>query len=255
MRGVQSLVNTKVLILCAGDATRWGDYLGVPKQLVAFNGESLLHRTERLLRSKGCRDISVISHDERLQIGSCSLFRPERFQCTSETFLSTRSLWSEMTLVLLGDVFYTRTAIDKITSYQEGIHVFGRRGANLFTGSPYGEIFAFSFDQDNASKILDNARRVCADAQAGGRGKIWELYRALAGFSLDSHQLERKLFVSIHDFTDDIDSPEEYERVAGKYLRFTSKSRLKKIYLYCCLFFGAPFQIVPWFCRRLKRMF
>ncbi|MCH2183062.1 MAG: NTP transferase domain-containing protein [Mariniblastus sp.] len=255
-RGVEmsSLDNTRVLILCAGNAARWGDYLGVPKQLIPFNGESLLERTERLLRGRGYQDISVISHDERLQVGSCSLFRPERFQYTSETFLSTRSLWGGMTLVLLGDVFYTRNAIDKIVSFKEGVHVFGRRGASLFTRSPYGEIFAFSFDRASAGEMLEKAERVCADAKAGGRGKIWELYRALAGFSLDEQQFEREIFVSIHDFTDDIDSPEEYERMAGQYLKYTSKSWLKKFSLYSGLVFSAPFQIAPRFCRRLRRM-
>ena len=249
------LINPKVVILCAGDASRWGDYLGVPKQLVTFNGESLLHRTERLLRKKGCHDITVISHDDRLRLETCSFFRPERFQCTTETFLSTRSLWGEMTLVLLGDVFYTQNAIERIVSYTNGIHVFGRPGGNLFTGSPYGEIFAFSFARDCADEMLENAERVCVDAKEGGRGKIWELYRSLAGFSLAESRTEREIFVSIHDFTDDVDSPEEYERVAGRYSRLTSGTSLGKLSLYSFLYLTAPCFFLRKCIRRLKRQF
>ena len=42
----------RIVILCAGDATRWGGYLGLPKHLVPIHGEPLLHRTVRLLRTR-----------------------------------------------------------------------------------------------------------------------------------------------------------------------------------------------------------
>ncbi|MCH2180210.1 MAG: hypothetical protein MK106_15565 [Mariniblastus sp.] len=158
-----------------------------------------------------------------------------------------------MTLVLLGDVFYTKRAIERIVSYPNGIHVFGRPGTNLFTGSPYGEIFAFSFDRDGADEMLDNADRVSADAKRGGRGKIWELYRSLAGFSLDESRTDHRIFVPIHDFTDDIDSPQEDERVAVRYSHLTSSSFVTRGYLYCVSFLRTPHYLLRRFFRRWKR--
>jgi len=58
----------KVLILCAGDGSRWGNYLGVPKQLVTINGETLLDRTIRLLRENQIADITIVSNDNKLKV-------------------------------------------------------------------------------------------------------------------------------------------------------------------------------------------
>ena len=136
------LESTKVLILCAGESTRWGNYLGVPKQLILINGESLLERMVRLLRAQGYYDIEVISHDERLLLSNCGFFKPSRFRWTVESLLSTHSLWKDKTLVLLGDVFFTEPAIYTIINSGQGIHIYGRPGPSKYTFSQYGEIFA-----------------------------------------------------------------------------------------------------------------
>ena len=88
--------NTTILILCAGEAKRWNNYLDVPKQLISINGETLLDRTVRLLNSKELYDINIISNDERLKVSNKNFFRPTKFEWIVETLLSTQSLWKNM---------------------------------------------------------------------------------------------------------------------------------------------------------------
>ena len=186
------MISTTVFILCAGESARWNNHLGVPKQLIPIGGEPLLERTVRLLHAKNIFDINIIAHDELLKIKTCNFIRPSKYQWIVETLLSTQSLWNENTIILLGDVFYTREAINSIVRTRKNIHVHGRYGANKYTRTPWGEIFSLSFERNNWNEVITNATKVIRHAKSGGRGKLWELYRSLACFSLDEHLIEKK---------------------------------------------------------------
>jgi hypothetical protein len=208
---------TRVLILCAGDGTRWGEYLGVPKQLMAINGEALLARTIRLARANGYHDIQIITHDERLHMDGAGVFRPARNRWTVETLLSTRELWTDRTLVLLGDVFFTKRAMRRISRGESGIHIYGRPDKSAYYSCSWGEIFALSFGKRNRETLIAHANHALKDAENGGRGLIWEFYRSLCGFPFNEHIVEDKIFRIIDDLTDDFDSPEQYEEKIVKY--------------------------------------
>lgn len=244
--------NTKVIILCAGDGTRWNNYLGVPKQLIPINKEPLLNRTVRLLCDSGYDDIAIIAHDNRLNLDGCDFITPPRSRWTVETLLSTHSLWEERTLVLLGDVFYTKQALATIVSPRRSVQVYGRFGASLFTFTQYGELFAISFDENNHHKIKKHLMKACSHALSGGRGKLWEFYRSLAGFPLNEHKREEKIFTSIHDLTDDIDSPKEYHKIIERYSYAASKNPLKQILVYCWVNAIIPFLYIKKFLRPIK---
>lgn len=222
----------KIFILCAGNHTRWGNHLGIPKQLIRINGETLLDRIIRLFGKHGYHNIDIISNDERLKLSNCNFFRPSNFRWAVETFLSTQTLWKNKTLVLLGDVFYTEKAIKIILKSNQGIHFYGRPSASKFTFTPYGEIFAFSFDQNSWNKMVEHSENAITDATLGGRGKLWELYRSIAGFQLTEHKIEKQIFIPIHDFTDDIDSPDEYNKVIKTYEYIASNNIFKKILIH-----------------------
>jgi len=232
--------NTKILILCAGEHKRWANYLGIPKQLISINGESLLERMVRLLRNKGYYNIVIVSHDERLRLSNCGFFRPSSFRWIAQTLLSTYSLWTDKTIILLGDVFFTERAINTITKSSRGINVYGRPNVSRFTFTKYGEIFALLFDKNNWDKIKAHAEIVCRDAGLGGRGKLWEFYRSLAGYPLTEHKIENEIFNTIHDLTDDIDDPAKYDRIIRIYTYATSNNRYKRILVYCWIGLGAP---------------
>jgi len=74
-----------------------------------------------------------------------------------------------------------------------------------------------------------HAENACRDAELGGDRKLWQLYGSLAGFPLNGYRMENKIFISIHDLTDDIDDPDEYQKVVGRYTLATSNNRLLRI--------------------------
>lgn len=242
----------KVLILCAGDGMRWDNYLGVPKQLIPINNEPLLNRTVRLLNGYGYNDIDIIAHDERLNLDGFGFYKPSKFRWTVETLLSTQPLWTERTIVLLGDVFYTNKALTTILSYNQDIHVYGRFGKSLFTFTQYGELFAITFEKSDHQMIKKHLNIARSNALRGGRGKIWEFYRSLAGFPLDLHKKDDEIFISIHDLTDDIDSPREYEKIVNRYSYAASKKPLNQFLIYCWIYGMIPIIYIKKFLRPIK---
>jgi MobA-like NTP transferase domain len=220
---------TSAVILCAGTGDRWNNYLGIPKQLIEIGGETLLDRTVRLLKREGVSEIYVITHNQLLIREGIKIFSPDEYKWTVESFLSTRTLWKDKTLVLLGDVFYTNKAMHRIVTSPNSIGVFGRPGASKCTFKTTGEIFALSFDSSSIDSVVEHLTKAREHAKQGGRGKLWEFYRSLVGFPLQEHRVESEIFLTVNDFTDDFDSPEEYRGVIARYQRITSLNPLKRL--------------------------
>lgn len=218
----------RALILSAGDGARWGEYLGVPKQLIPIRREPLLYRTVRLVRENGIVDVRIVTHDPRLRVEHCGVFRPRRYRWTAETLLSTRHLWSARTLVLLGDVFYSDQAMDRIVNWSEPIAIFGRRGPNEYTGCRHGELFAISVDETMAHVLQEAASRAVGHAECGAWGNLWDVYYCLVGLPLDSARTDDRVFQQIQDLTDDFDTPEDYDRAIPRYRALLSGCPLRR---------------------------
>lgn len=187
-----------IFILAAGDQHRWvGSEF---KQLVLVPDIPLIVRTFNQFSLFG----SVYVVTKHLAIAS--LFPPHQVimpadnRFTAATLRSTSLKWRRRTVVLLGDVYYSAQAVETIMTCKQ-------RFAAL--GSPtFGEIFAFSFTKSSDVRVA--CRRAIKDAESGGRGKLWEVYRSLSGLPLDEHQYT-KLFINIHDgITRDFDKVEQY---------------------------------------------
>jgi hypothetical protein len=231
---------TKVLILCAGDGYRWGEYLGVPKQLININNEKLLDRTVRLLHKSEYRDIEIVSNDYRLKLSHCNFFKPLKFGWVVETLLSTKELWKTRTIVLLGDVFYTDFAIQTILNFKGCLGVFGRPWPSKYTTCNHGEIFALSFNKTSIGKVVNSANKALSYGISGGRGNLWNFYQSLVNFPFDVNKIESEYFNTIDDFTDDFDTPKDYRRSIYRYNFKTSSNPLKKIILSILIFIVTP---------------
>jgi len=232
-------VETRVLILCAGDGERWGEYLGGPKQLAPIGGRPLLVRTvDQVEKQFGVLPV-IVTQDPRLHVTRCQSFYPERRRWVVETFLSTRRLWSLRTVVLLGDVLYTDGAMATFLQNAVGLVIFGRRGASAFSGKRYGELFGVSFTRQYHEFVVDCLDHVIADAEGGARGKLWDFC-----FFAEAHQLPRlqpATFCEIHDYTEDFDSPQEYRYLKRLYEWAISPSPvLRTLALMWSVFFCAP---------------
>ena len=199
----------KYIIMADGKATRWQDYLGVPKHLIEIKGEAILERTVRLLRENGVEDIVITSHDERYNYAP----RYEPIGNEYEIDKFNRELMDDNVCYVYGDVYFSEDAIKKIANCETDTFLFfGRHASSLNkTGKQWEEIFAIK-----AGKA-DYLREGCAFIREGliegsvWRGGAWELYRKMVGLPLSKNELKGN-FETIDDETEDFDFPEDYDR-------------------------------------------
>jgi hypothetical protein len=217
----------RVIVLAAGEASRWGNYLDVPKHFVDIGGEPLLHRTVRQFSSYG--EIIITGPDaDRYHVEGASLYVPEAIPESWDTkkFLDNVELWDPTgrTILLWGDTYYSDAAVKTIMDHEPvDWLVYGRMSGSEITGCGYGEIFAYSF-MSQAHRLLKSRLerlRWMRKHQRIGRCGGWEFYRLLSGAkNLNEHRNYGK-FVEINDDTEDFDFPHDYQRWAQNVLGIT----------------------------------
>ena len=221
---------THCIILCGGRNSRWKGFRGTHrKHLVKVEGEILLSRTLRLVAAyEPARTVVVVNEDD-LDLYKAYLSDNTEFygikenvpyQTDAYKFLSSKELWNPIgrTIVLLGDVWFSENAIKTIfKNPADDWTAFGRNGASKFTGHPYGELFAQCFTDYREHELtldkLDEMYRTgtCKRAASG-----WAHYQLMIGKDPNIHTVGPR-FVEIDDFTDDFDTPEDYDAwVAGR---------------------------------------
>ena len=225
---------TTVFILCAGDGERWNNYLGIPKQLIKFNSETLLARTIRLTKNL-IHDaaIYVVSNDHLTQSPDAQVLKPANAGFTVETFLSTRTYWGEQVIILLGDVFYSRTSIKTIAADNRSFSFYGKVGNSKLGTSAHGEIYAFKVFKIFQQQMEKYARLACIETQPGSFRNLWDLYHSITGLPYRSGAIEKKSFTAINDFTEDFDWPSEFEASKNMYEILARTGVAKKIPVYC----------------------
>lgn len=220
----------RILILAAGEATRWGDHLGLPKHLVPIRGEPILARTVRLIRQlRPEADVRIVVrdagdgryHEEGAAIEQAHLHPANG---DADKFLSSMHLWhpEERTVLLYGDCYLTTPAMERIVSgrgYPDGWHVIARFGASSWTGTEWGENFAHVIDPPAQPRyrdcLFDLAARWHRDElwRVGG----WEQYALMAGAALDDPGKHVGWATRVDDWSDDFDYPIDYDRWCQRY--------------------------------------
>lgn len=212
----------RAIIIAAGEATRWNNYMGVPKHLIEIEQEPIIYRTVRLLNERGVYDVHVVApDDDRYRIDGSKIYIPKknRKNYDADKFLNSEPLWNTegRTVVFYGDVFFTDDAMSKIVSSEiESWRLFCRFGKSDITGTPYGECFAQSFypaDIPRHRKELKYIAKLRANrviTRCGG----WEHARAMHGARGKKVRDHRPYpgYIEIDDWTDDFDKPEDYDR-------------------------------------------
>lgn len=216
----------RAIIICAGEATRWGDYLGVAKHFIKIDDELLLHRTVRLLKENGITDIHIVAKTDEYRVGDTQLFKPRisKYNDGVDKFLNSKELWLDKgrTIVLYGDVYFSDEAMSTIAKYNHrDWTLFARPFGSKITGCPWGECFAQSFYEDHIpehSRNLEKAVKLWHNKKIR-RPSGWQHYRFMLG--LNDDQVDMPLWgdrmMIIDDFTDDFDSPDDYDRWVEQY--------------------------------------
>ena len=212
-----------VIVICAGEATRWGGHRGTPKHLLAPEGERLLDRTVRLAREYGAGRVLVVSKpgDTRYEVDGAKRVdaRLTPSNADADKFLSSRHLWSEegRTVVLYGDVWFDDEAMARILRDERREWLMWcRPGPSTVTGATSGECFAIGFWPEHHTEYETALHRVASLWRAGllRRCGGWETYRAMCGVpdaSLRTHRMYSRYEV-IDGWTEDFDKPLDYER-------------------------------------------
>jgi hypothetical protein len=225
---------TRAVIIAAGEATRWNNYLGVPKHLINIEGETILSRLVRLLHEIGVSDIHIVtkSYDPRYDAPN-ALQEPVVLDYETngdvDKFLSSKHLWnhSGRTLVVYGDCYYTEEAISTIVNYPEKEWtLFCRPTGSSITGTRWGECFVQSFYPEHIEEHEAALHRV-AELQRTGelkKGGGWHHYRVMEGLPPNKHTMKGR-YVCIDDWTDDFDFPEDYETWKANREKFLSSGQ------------------------------
>lgn len=228
----------RALLLCAGNATRWGAQ-DTPKQLMPLRGEPILHRAARLLGElvPGV-DIKIVVKDARDDTWkvpgtsrTTAKLDPERVQ--ADKVLSSRHLWSTSgrTFVLFGDVYFTVAALDDLTSDVRPWVALGRSGASSFTGCDHRELFGFAFDPDQHEAFEAAALRCLALHRAGRMGGWsggWQVYAAMAGADdegVAGRFRDRGNFIDVDDWTEDLDRPRDWHQWCYRWAKADDAAR------------------------------
>lgn len=185
-----------VLILCAGLLNAWeGEE---PRQLRKIGNETVLGRIIRQVREKGHEPIIVTGREDiKAATPDLAHYDPTHCRTIAETWLYTRELWREQTVILLGDAIYGKSTAQKTLEY---------RGTMKMVGNA-AEIFAFTFPVGEHDKIARVLYEVNRDTT---KGSAWEIYRHFCGAPYDQGFKEAQVFQPTWDRTCDLDSQREW---------------------------------------------
>lgn len=185
-----------------------------PKQLLEVNGEPILKRTLRLVNERPHVGVTVVGPPALEPfLGSAWLttLRDPGF-CILDGLARTIPAVPQG-VVLLGDVVFSRAAIELVWTHQPANQLFFF-GTPTITSST-GEIFGFGWTSLEALRKIDRllaeapCRRIIVD-----RGQPGHLRNLL--FSLERIYKREEIYLPVTDWTNDIDTPEDVRDLLPK---------------------------------------
>lgn len=202
------------LIMAAGNGYRWDSSYGKLKHLVDIYGEPLLQRTCRQITTNGFTPIIVTRNPTLVswcKDNNVTYHAPKFMSCVCDTMWSSRELWKGEVRILLGDVFWTDNAIQRVLTTQISEMFYGTKR----------EIFAFTFrDSAKIREIIEEA--VWFGRSCSGNGRMWSLYYKMSGNDNTEHiePDNSDLFTLIEDGTRDFDYKKDYEEWRKEHIIF-----------------------------------
>lgn len=204
----------KYIIMCGGSYPGWE----TPRQMIKIQGEPVVARTIRLLRETGVEDIYISTNDLRFkQFGVPILHHRNDFKGYTkhggswvEAFYPT----DEHACYLMGDVVFSAQAIKKIIETKtDDVEFFASAPPFSFQYiKPYAEPFAFKVV--NQKHFRDAINFIIANESSGlfnRRPIAWELWQVIN--CEDVNQINYENYCRINDYTCDIDSVRDAQRL------------------------------------------
>lgn len=188
----------KYIIMADGSSKRWENFENCPKHLLSFNGENLLQRAVRLLKTidPDC-EIIITSHDPRYEVDGATRYEPQNNVLELDRF--TAELIEDNICFMYGDTYYTEAAVDTIVSTSaEDVLFFGNRKSIVAIKIANSAIFSYHVERVRRL-FLEHKIQNC---------KGWQVYQSYANLEFDVAQIGEG-FVLIEDQTKDFNCPSD----------------------------------------------
>ena len=211
------------LLMAHGTGSRY--IPGLYKHMINVGGRPIIRRTFDMLESRGIDDIVIVAPDD---------FKPTFPESVVHSFgeqydepllhgvHQTSSFWHPKgTFIILGDVLFSHMAIDWLVAGQ-GTKFLGRFTPSVVSGKEAPELFALRLYPEDYETVI----RYCEWMTTKGREirstpRFWALLGMLSMKSVEGHdsiRYNKDLIMAINDYTDDVDSRQEYRRFFGPML-------------------------------------
>ena len=205
----------KYIIMCGGTYGR-----GQPKQLTKICGEPILERTIRLLRAEGVEDLAISATDPRFSdfglpvLRHVNAFFVKDGEVIGGSWVNAFYPTDEPACYIFGDVVFSPEAIHKIVNTStSSIRFFGSTPpfSPLYI-KPYAEPFAFKVEDQRRFRAAIDFVNANLTTWIFTRHPIaWELWQVIQG--RDVRLINYESVTAINDYTCDVDSPEDAERI------------------------------------------
>ena len=233
------------------------DTFDIPRQLTKINGEILIHRTIRLLKENGVKDIIITSHDKRFDNLGATRYEPKNnYYIPDKTnYKKNKGYWlnafpiellNEPITFLFGDVYYSENAIKKIIETDTN--------STLFFCTYYNTDIDYikNYDEPLAYKVVDcdlfkehikKVKKAKDDGLCCREPIVWELYRSINNQELNVHKMSCN-YIAINDISCDIDAKKDIKKLERKIIGGKKMVRLETIEEFTLQDFGKLKDIV-----------
>lgn len=188
-----------------GRGTRWDGHLGIPKQLLKVNGETLLQRITRQVHEQ-CEDAEVIisSSNPKMEAFGALRYEPETNEIELDRFVP--ELLQDGVTFLYGDTFYLDSAVERIVgASDDGLEFFGDDRS----------IVAVHCAE---SAVMRKHVEAVRDAYLSGKIEKcigWQVYQSYEGLPYGRNRIEGH-FVDLTGLTAGFNSPDDHAQFMSR---------------------------------------
>ena len=205
----------KYILMCGGQYDKWQN----PKHLTFIKGEPIVERTIRLLKANGVKDIAISTNQEGFDgFGVPILLHNNEYRLGLENdygnWLDAFYPSDDPVCYIFGDVVFSPEAIKTIVQTQtDSIEFFA-------SAEPLPSIYPKSWAEPFAYKVVDTklffesierAKRYEQECLFYRKPVSWELWQIIKKTPLN--RIDYSNYTAINDYTCDIDSPEDIEKI------------------------------------------
>jgi hypothetical protein len=222
-------MTTRVIILAAGDGTRWENYRGTPKHRLIIEDEVLIERTARQFL-KYTKDVVIVGNKNAHRVEGCSMYVPGQGRNLKDMakFISSETIWSDdRTVMVFGDVYFTDEAVETIISDTKQWRFYLRKEGSTFTGKGWREIFGLSFDA-SFNKDMNRAILEVISKNIAFRTGGWFLFKHLQKTEDNDKLFITDNHINIDDWTEDFDFPKDLDTWEEKRMAWLKKQKKAK---------------------------